>query len=118
MARFPVESRLRPAPEFASAATCMAASLVLLAKPGLFLLGGRAALMLALILVLLAVWRAAAGFTVLKYRLGLTRLPEYRLSSRDMPWSTKTLFLGLGFRWDALWRPGIRGGARCSSSVR
>ena len=78
----------------------MAASLVLLAKPGLFLLGGRAALMLALILVLLAVWRAAAGFTVLKYRLGLTRLPEYRLSSRDMPWSTKTLFLGLGFRWD------------------
>ncbi|MBP2170725.1 hypothetical protein J2125_003917 [Erwinia toletana] len=51
---------------------------------------------------LLALRRGWQGLEVLRYRRNLRRLPRYQLRSTQIPVSKHRLFLGKGFRWQAI----------------
>lgn len=94
------DNRLRPPYEFLPSAVAAALSGALLAYPWAFF---PVLPMLAWIVsALLGIWalgRFLQGAAVIRYRVQLRRLPHYRLSSLQIPTSSRRLFLGHGFRW-------------------
>ncbi len=94
-----LETRLRPAVEFAPAITAAGSAIAVAWKPALFLLPEQIAWSAAGALGLFAGFRALQGMRVLRYRRMLTHLPHYALRSDEIPFSTTELFLGRGFEW-------------------
>ena len=96
----PLEARLRGAHELFAAAISVAASVGVLAAPGLLLLDEPWSAVLAAALLGHSVWRGRQGLRVLEYRRNLRRLRSFEMESAEIPWSAKHLYLGRGFRWD------------------
>lgn len=99
MKRYPTESLLRPAVEMSSAATAASAAALALLAPSAMMMTPAVAVSTALLLGALAVLRGYQGWTILRYRRQLSRLPYYELSPADIPAIPDRLFLGLGFDW-------------------
>ncbi len=101
--KYQVETLLRPPVELWSVLAAVATACIVLLAPGLFLLPQPIAYVAAaVLLVWIAFPRYMQARRILRYQRNLRRLPTYLLRPDKIPVSTKTLFLGLGFRWQQL----------------
>ncbi|MDN8554959.1 type IV conjugative transfer system coupling protein TraD [Citrobacter werkmanii] len=99
--RHVIETLLRPAVELYSAITALAAGYLCLAAPWALMLSPSVSVVMAGGFLLFAGIRGHQGLTVLRYRRNIRRLPRYALKSQQIPLSHRTLFIGLGFRWQS-----------------
>lgn len=102
---YPLEALLRPPYEWlASAGFATGAAVLALdarfSDPSWFILPHTWALILAMTLMTLAIWRFTQGLKVVRYQRNLRTLQRYVLRPDEIPWSRDHLFLGRGFRWD------------------
>lgn len=94
-----IDALLRPPVELWTALVAGAAAVVLVLAPTQFLLPRELALIVALCLALLAVWRSRQAVRVLRYQWRLKRLRPCLLRGNRIPLSRHKLFLGRGFAW-------------------
>jgi conjugative coupling factor TraD (TOL family) len=96
---YPIDNPFRSPVELASAATSLAVAIAVVAAGLRYGLHSSIVLTGASILLGMAIWRLWQGMAILKFRRNLRWLPIYTLSSQDIPWSSKEVFLGMGFWW-------------------
>jgi conjugative coupling factor TraD (TOL family) len=97
---YPVENLLRRPAEYLAAAASFAAAGIVATAPDWLLMTKSIGLAAGGAFILHGLWRIRAGRQVTRYQKNLRRLPKYNLASKDIPWSERKLFLGVGFRWD------------------
>lgn len=100
MMAYPVENLLRWPAEYVSAATSLSAATLVATAPSWFMMTDSVSQMTACVFLLHGLWRLRVGRKIARYQKNLHRLPKYSLASKDIPWSDRKLFLGMGFRWD------------------
>jgi len=99
MAAHILESKLRPAMEFYTASLCAASAAVSLYSPWALALSPSLGGCVAAGFALFGALRFQQGLSVLRYRRNIKRLPVYAMTSRQVPVSQQSLFLGRGFAW-------------------
>ncbi len=97
---YPVENLLRPPVEYVAAGTSLLAAMIVATAPEWFLMPDTISQAATIAFIAHAVWRIRQARQVTRYQKNLRRLPKYTLASKDIPWSERKLFLGMGFRWD------------------
>ena len=97
---YPVENLLRTPVEWFPAGVSFAAAALLAARPGWFFLPQIYAWPTAAGLLLVAGLRVSQALALARYRRNLRRLPDWRISADQIPWSKRMVFLGRGFAWD------------------
>lgn len=95
-----LEALLRPPVEFYPAAVHATCSLVCIGAPWSLALTPSIGYGLGAGFLGLSVWRFRQGMKIVRYQRNLKRLPYYALTSRQIPVSSKSLFLGKGFEWE------------------
>lgn len=96
----PVEALLRPPVEYYSALAYLCIGACAAVAPKLLMMTPSVAVVTAITLFALGIWRGYQGLRIRKYQKGLRRLKPYSMSSRQLPVSHSKLFLGMGFLWD------------------
>ncbi|WP_299874171.1 type IV conjugative transfer system coupling protein TraD [uncultured Cocleimonas sp.] len=97
--KYLVENLLRPPVEMNSAVVAILFSVILFVAPGVIMLTPSVTYFASFLLFVLAIVRYRQARRIKKYQRGLKKLPYYEMSSKQVPVSTKKLFLGKGFRW-------------------
>ncbi len=97
-----MESLLRPAVELYTVGICAGAGALCLHSPWAVALSPEVGAGMALAYTAFGLKRLNEARIVLRYRRNIRRLPRYSLTSRQIPVSTKRLFMGRGFRWSRL----------------
>lgn len=97
----PLEGLLRPPLEWITCLTACLGAILIIWFPALFLISTPLAYVLALGLVSFASFRFKQGFRIWQYQRNLKRMPTYSITSKQLPVSKNTLFLGKGFLWTA-----------------
>ncbi|MFB4390381.1 MULTISPECIES: type IV conjugative transfer system coupling protein TraD [unclassified Pseudomonas] len=97
-----MESLLRPAVELYTVGICVGASALCLHSPWAVALSPEVGAGMALAYTAFGLKRLNEARIVLRYRRNIRRLPRYSLTSRQIPVSSKRLFMGRGFRWSRL----------------
>ncbi|OBX34899.1 hypothetical protein A8U91_03962 [Halomonas elongata] len=97
----PLESLLRPAVEFNTTWVCLGCAVLCLYAPWSIALAPSVGWGMAAAFLALGGWRAHQGWTVLRYRRNMRRLPRFALRSDQIPVSSRSLWLGKGFKWEA-----------------
>lgn len=95
-----LEALLRPPVEFYPAAVHSTCAFICAAAPWSLALSPLIGYGLASGFAGLGIMRFRQGMEIVRYHRNLKRLPYYALTSRQIPVSTKSLFLGRGFEWD------------------
>ncbi|MFG6656226.1 type IV conjugative transfer system coupling protein TraD [Scandinavium sp. M-37] len=98
--RYVIETWLRPAVEFWSAITGVAAASLCVLAPWSLMLAPAVSYPLAAGFMVFAAVRGRQGLMVLRFRRNIRRLPRYTMSSHQIPVSRHGLFIGRGFRWE------------------
>jgi len=99
MAQHILESKLRPAMEFYPATLALASAALSVYSPWALALTPSLGFCVGAVFAGLALVQLREGFAVLRYRRNIKRLPLYAMTSRAVPVSQKSLFLGRGFAW-------------------
>lgn len=97
---YPVENLFRRPVEFIPAAASLASCAALWLHTDLFLVTPTSAALATTALISHAAWRAQQGIKIVRFQRNLKHLPLYVLRSEHIPWSSRELFLGMGFIWD------------------
>ncbi|MBC3478060.1 type IV conjugative transfer system coupling protein TraD [Pseudomonas taiwanensis] len=97
-----MESLLRPAVELYTVGICAGAGALCLHSPWAVALSPEIGAGMALAYTAFGLKRLNEARIVLRYRRNIRRLPRYSLTSRQIPVSSKRLFMGRGFRWSRL----------------
>lgn len=97
-----MESLLRPAVELYTVGICSGAGALCLHSPWAVALSPEVGAGVALAYTAFGLKRLNEARIVLRYRRNIRRLPRYSLTSRQIPVSSKRLFMGRGFRWSRL----------------
>jgi len=99
MSNHPIETLLRPPVERwpATVAACAAAATVM--APGAFMMPPMVGYTAAGAFALFSVKRFRDAQRVVRYQKNLRRVPDYVMSTKQIPWSARKLFLGRGFQW-------------------
>lgn len=97
-----MESLLRPAVELYTVGICAGASALCLHSPWAVALSPEIGAGMALAYTAFGLKRLNEARIVLRYRRNIRHLPRYSLTSRQIPVSSKRLFMGRGFRWSRL----------------
>ncbi|EOG3620258.1 type IV conjugative transfer system coupling protein TraD [Pseudomonas putida] len=97
-----MESLLRPAVELYTVGICAGAGALCLHSPWAVALSPEVGASMALAYTAFGLKRLNEARIVLRYRRNIRRLPRYSLTSRQIPVSSKRLFMGRGFRWSRL----------------
>jgi len=97
-----MESLLRPAVELYTVGICTGAGVLCLHLPWAVALSPEVGAGMALAYTAFGLKRLNEARIVLRYRRNIRRLPRYSLTSRQIPVSSKRLFMGRGFRWNRL----------------
>lgn len=97
-----MESLLRPAVELYTVGICAGAGALCLQSPWAVALSPEVGTGMALAYTAFGLKRLNEARMVLRYRRNIRRLPRYSLTSRQIPVSSKRLFMGRGFRWSRL----------------
>ncbi|SEG30357.1 type IV conjugative transfer system coupling protein TraD [Billgrantia desiderata] len=101
MAHYPIESLLRPAVELYTAATCAACALVCMYAPWALALTPSVGWGMSAAFAAFGAYRGRQGWRILRYRRNMRRLPRFELRADQIPVSTRGLWIGKGFRWEA-----------------
>ncbi|MFJ4387094.1 type IV conjugative transfer system coupling protein TraD [Pseudomonas sp. NPDC089408] len=102
MGEHAMESLLRPAVELYTVGICAGAGALCLHSPWAVALSPEVGAGMALAYTAFGLKRLNEARIVLRYRRNIRRLPRYSLTSRQIPVSSKRLFMGRGFRWTRL----------------
>ncbi|WP_432777856.1 type IV conjugative transfer system coupling protein TraD [Pseudomonas fortuita] len=97
-----MESLLRLAVELYTVGICAGAGALCLHSPWAVALSPEVGAGMALAYTAFGLKRLNEARIVLRYRRNIRRLPRYSLTSRQIPISSKRLFMGRGFRWSRL----------------
>jgi conjugative coupling factor TraD (TOL family) len=97
--KYPVENLFRTPWEYASALICAGAALCLMVFPSVFMLPWPALALCVTALSLLAWRRWCEARYLSRFQRNLKRLPEYEMTSEEIPFKKERLFIGLGFYW-------------------
>jgi conjugative coupling factor TraD (TOL family) len=97
----PLEGLLRPPLEWITAMAAFLVALLLITYPSVFLLSSHLLHDFAYGLMLFGCYRFKQGFRVWHYQKKLKRMPNYTITSKQLPSSDSKLFLGKGFLWTA-----------------
>lgn len=100
--KYPVESLLREPVEWWSAVVFSLAGVTAAVLPSTFLFTPIIAYLVSAFLLAFGIKRFMQGYYIVRYRKNLTKLPYYALSSKEIPFDAKKMFLGRGFRWRAI----------------
>ncbi|MDD2052759.1 type IV conjugative transfer system coupling protein TraD [Pseudomonas putida] len=95
-----IEALLRPPVELYTSLTSLTCASLCLFAPWSVALTPSIGLGMAVAFVLLAYQRFREALEVLIYQRNIRRLPRYAMSSRQVPVSCSTLFVGKGFLWE------------------
>jgi len=95
-----IEVLLRPAVELYTVAACMTSAALCLGVPWALALSPVFGAACAVAFILFGLIRLREAWVVLRYRRNIRRLPYYAITSRKVPVSHKSLFIGRGFKWD------------------
>ncbi|WKS98613.1 type IV conjugative transfer system coupling protein TraD [Gallibacterium salpingitidis] len=95
-----IESVLRPAVELNSAIVAFCAGAVCLYAPWSLALTPSIGYGMCGAFWLFSFLRFKQGWRILKFRQNIRRLPYYALTSKQIPISSRYLFLGKGFAWE------------------
>ena len=99
---YPLQSLLRPPVEWGSSLASGLAALAIWHYPANVLLTPLWGKWVGAGFALFALHRFWQGWQVVRYQCHLKKLPYYTIRSKDIPISRKKLFLGKGFRWQAI----------------
>ncbi len=99
---YPIEAMLRPAVEYWSALTCGGVGAAVLIMPNVLWIPPRVGVLMGIGLLPLAIRRYCQGRAVRRYKDHLFAIPSYALSSVQLPVQSNKLFLGRGFKWEAI----------------
>ncbi len=97
---YPIENLFRKPVELIPATASITSCAALWMHSDLFMVTPAIGGLASIGLILHATWRGRQGMRVVKFQRNLKRLPLYVMTSDEIPWSAKELFLGMGFRWD------------------
>ncbi len=97
-----IEVLLRPPVEQWSALTALSAAVLCAAAPAAFMMTPGVAYVSAALFGVLAAYRSRQVWIIRRYQRNLRRLPTYSLTADRIPFSRHALFLGRGFRWEAI----------------
>lgn len=97
---YPIENLFRKPYELAPALTSFAAVPATFAFRELLQLSPGAAVAFAVGCAAHGGWRFSQAKQIIRFQRNLRKLPQYVLSSDQIPCSDTELYLGLGFRWD------------------
>jgi conjugative coupling factor TraD (TOL family) len=97
----PLEGLLRPPVEWITTLATFAAALLFLEYPSIFMLSEQLSYWLAGGLILFGCYRFKQGYRVYRYQRNLKRMPNYTMTSKELPTHKDKLFLGKGFLWTA-----------------
>jgi len=116
--RYQIEALLRPPVELWSVYVAVAtAAIAVMAPSVLFMPESVAYATAAVLLLFIALPRYRQARRVMVYQRNLKRLPSYWMRSTKIPVSKKTLFFGLGFRWQQQHTQRLRDTLRPESRV-
>jgi len=96
---YPIDNPFRSPVELISGVSSLTGAAGLLLISHAYGLDRATSLCSVLILSTMGIIRCKQGFGLLKFRTNLRSLPEYRLTSQQIPFSSTELFLGMGFWW-------------------
>lgn len=99
MNKNPVENLLREPTESFSALCMLFAALFIALRYEFLFLSATTALLFSSGLVFFASIRAYQAYRVVRYQKRIKQMPYYALSTKAVPLSKKSLFVGRGFRW-------------------
>ena len=94
------EVLLRPVVEVYSVVACLTCALLCFVAPWAVALSPKIGLSTAAVFLVFAGIRAHDAYNVIRYRRNIRRLPRYALTSRQIPVSKRSLFIGRGFKWE------------------
>lgn len=97
---YPIENLFRKPVELIPATTSITTCAALWMHSDLFMVTPAINGLASIGLILHAAWRGRQGMQIVRFQKNLKRLPLYVMTSDEIPWSAKELFLGMGFRWD------------------
>ncbi|MDY5420843.1 type IV conjugative transfer system coupling protein TraD [Actinobacillus porcinus] len=97
-----LEALLRPPVEFFPATVHACCALVSAVAPWSLALHPSIGYGIAAGFGTLSAYRAKQGWRIVKYHRNLKRLPHYAMTSRQIPVSSKFLFVGKGFEWEPI----------------
>ena len=95
-----VETLLRPAVEFNSALVSFCAASICEFSPWAVALNPTIGHGAAACFAAFGYYRAKQGYRIIRFRRNILRLPDYSLTSAQIPISNRYLFLGKGFAWE------------------
>ncbi|MDX1252274.1 MAG: type IV conjugative transfer system coupling protein TraD [Gammaproteobacteria bacterium] len=101
-AKHAIEVLLRPTVEQWSVLTAASAAVLCAAAPRAFMMTPGVAYVSAALFGALAAYRFQQVRSLRRYQRNLRRLPTYSLTADRIPFSYSALFLGRGFRWEAI----------------
>lgn len=94
------EVLLRPPVELYTVFVCLGCALVCLFAPWAVALSSHIGWAMAAVFLLFGGIRLRDAWIVLRYRRNIRRLPRYEITSKQIPVSKKSLFIGRGFKWE------------------
>jgi conjugative coupling factor TraD (TOL family) len=94
------EVLLRPAVELYTVVVCVGCAALCVFAPWAVALDPHIGLSMAGAFLLCAAIRLRQAWQVICYRRHIRQLPRYAMTSRDIPVSRKSLFIGRGFKWE------------------
>ena len=95
-----VETLLRPAVEFNSAIVSLCAASICEFSPWAVALNPTIGHGAAACFMVFGYRRFKQGYRIIRFRRNILRLPDYALTSAQIPVSQRNLFLGKGFAWE------------------
>lgn len=97
---YPIDNKFRPAVELAGSAVSGVCALAVGVTSSWTGLGTWSTVAICGALAAQSAWRFRQGMAITKFHMNLRWLPTYELTSSQIPFSRKELFLGMGFWWD------------------
>lgn len=97
---YPIENYFRRPRELISAYLGLTAIVLIWTYRQLFIVNLATGIFVTAALLGLSFIRARQGYEIIRFQRNLKRLPEYIVSSDQIPWSETEMFLGKGFRWN------------------
>ena len=94
------EVLLRPAVELYTVAVCLGCALLCFIAPWAVALSSYISFFMAGLFLLCAAIRLHDALKILRYRRNIRRLPVYEITSKQIPVSKRSLFIGRGFKWE------------------
>lgn len=94
------EVLLRPAVELYTVIVCLACAFLCLFAPWALALSTHLGGFTAGLFLLFGGIRLYDAWIIIRYRRNIRRLPRYEITSKEIPVSHKSLFIGRGFKWE------------------